>query len=104
MNIPCEVLAAHIGGKAVLLELTAKRYYRLNEAAAVVFRALENGEGRSGAIRHLLAQFEVDETDAARAVDGLLVELAARGLVRPEARASERVTTRPAVFGQSFHR
>ena len=103
MNIPCEVLAAHLGGKAVLLELTAKRYYRLNEAAAVVFKALEDGVGRSGAIGRLLAQFEVDEADAARAVDGFLVELAARGLVRPEARTSERVATRTA-FGASIQR
>ena len=104
MNIPCEVLAAHLGGKALLLELNAKRYYRLNEAAAVVFKALEKGEGRDGAVRRLLAQFEVDETDAARAVDTLLVELAARGLVRPAARAPERVTTRRPVFGPSAQR
>jgi hypothetical protein len=104
MNIPCEVLAAHLRGEAVLLELTAKRYYRLNEAAAVVFKALENGDGRSGAIGRLLAQFEVDEADAARAVDGFLVELAARGLVRPEARVSERATARRAVFGASIQR
>ena len=104
MNIPCEVIAAHLGDKALLLELNAKRYYRLNEAAAVVFRALENGEGRGGAIRGLLARFEVDEAEATRAVDALLVELAARGLVRTEARASQRVTTRHPVFASSVQR
>jgi hypothetical protein len=104
MNIPCEVLSAHLGGKAVLLELNARRYYRLNEAAAVVLRALEKGDGRGGAIRSLLAEFEVDETEAARAVDGLLVELAKRGLVRTDARATERVTTRLPVFGPSVQR
>jgi len=87
MNIPCEVLAAHLGDQTVLLELSARRYYRLNEAAGVAFKALESGEGRGGAIDRLLARFEVDEAQAARAVDVLLVDLAARGLVRPEARA-----------------
>jgi Coenzyme PQQ synthesis protein D (PqqD) len=87
MNIPCEVLAAHLGDEAVLLELSARRYYRLNESAAVAFKALERGEGRSGAIHGLLARFDVEEVQAARAVDALLVDLAARGLVRPEARA-----------------
>ena len=58
MNIPSEVLAAHLGDEAVLLDLTGKRYYRLNETAAVVFRALEEGEGREGAIRRLIAAFE----------------------------------------------
>ena len=81
MNIPTEVLAAHLGDEAVLLDLSAKRYYRLNESAAVVFRALEEGEGRDGAIRRLTAAFEVADSDAASAVDALLADLAARGLV-----------------------
>ncbi|HEX7978965.1 MAG TPA: PqqD family protein [Gemmatimonadaceae bacterium] len=86
MNIPSEVLAAHLGDEAVLLDLSAKRYYRLNESAAVVFRALEEGEGRDGAIRRLTATFEVTESDAASAVDALLGDFAARGLVaRPAA-------------------
>jgi hypothetical protein len=87
MNIPCEVIAAHLRDEAVLLELTARRYYRLNEAATVAFKALERGEGRGGAIGRLLARFDVDEAEAARAVDVLLGDLAARGLVRAEARA-----------------
>ena len=81
MNIPTEVLAAHLGDEAVLLDLNGKRYYRLNESAAVVFRALEDGEGRDGAIRRLVAAFDVSESDAASAVDALLADLAARGLV-----------------------
>jgi len=86
VNIPSEVLAAHLGDEAVLLDLSAKRYYRLNESATVVFRALEEGEGRDGAIRRLIATFDVGESDAASAVDALLADLAARGLVaRPAA-------------------
>ena len=81
MTIPSEVLAAHLGDEAVLLDLNAKRYYRLNESAAVVFRALEEGEGRDGAIRRLTAAFDVSEPDAASAVDTVLADLAARGLV-----------------------
>jgi hypothetical protein len=81
MNISSDVLAAHLGDDAVLLDLAAKRYYRLNETAAVVFRALESGAGRDGAIRALVAGFEVGESDAAAAVDALLTDLAARGIV-----------------------
>jgi hypothetical protein len=81
MNIPSDVLAAHLGDDAVLLDLKAKRYYRLNESAASAFKALEAGEGRDGAIARLLVEFDVDEAEATRAVDGLLSELAARGLV-----------------------
>jgi hypothetical protein len=87
MHIPPEVLAAHLGDEAVLLDLSGKRYYRLNETAAVVFRALEGGSDRAGAIRQLVAEFEVSEPDAAAAVDVLLADLAARGLVVPGERA-----------------
>jgi hypothetical protein len=83
VNISPEVLAAHLGDEAVLLDLDAKRYYRLNESAAVVFRALEEGEGRDGAIRRLIAAFEVGESDAASAVDALLADLSSRRLVMP---------------------
>ena len=83
MHIPPEVLAAHLGDEAVLLDLSAKRYYRLNETAAAVFRALEAGQGRDGAIRQLLTDFDVDEAEATSAVDTLLSDLAARGLVAP---------------------
>jgi hypothetical protein len=65
VTITSDVLAAHLGDEAVLLDLSAKRYYRLNESAAVAFRALEEGEGRDGAIRRLVATFEVGESDAA---------------------------------------
>ena len=81
MNIPSEVLAAHLGDDAVLLDLKAKRYYRLNETAASVFKALESGQGRDGAIARLVAEFDVDEAEATRAVDSLLGDLASRGLV-----------------------
>ena len=81
MNLPSDVLAAHLGDDAVLLDLKAKRYYRLNESAASAFKALEAGEGRDGAIARLLAEFDVGEAEATRAVDALLSELAARGLV-----------------------
>lgn len=83
MRIPPEVLAAHLGDEAVLLDLNDKRYYRLNETAAVVFRALEADQGRAGAIAQLVATFDVSEPDAAAAVDVLLADLAARGLTVP---------------------
>jgi hypothetical protein len=41
MNVSSDVLAAHLGDDAVLLDLAAKRYYRLNETAAVVELASE---------------------------------------------------------------
>jgi hypothetical protein len=83
VTIAPDVLAAHLGDEAVLLDLNAKQYYRLNESAAVVFRAHEAGEGRDGAIRRLIAAFDVGASDAASAVDALLADLSSRRLVTP---------------------
>lgn len=78
-----DVLAAHLHGEAVLLNMETKNYYRLNETAAVVFRGLERGLGRDALVQELCASFEVGRAEAAAAVDSLLAELAERGLVAP---------------------
>ncbi len=79
-----DVLAAHLAGEAVLLDLGAKRYYRLNESAAVIYRALEDGLGRDGAIARVLESFDVDHATAAAAVDETRKDLAARNLLEQE--------------------
>ena len=76
-----DVLAAHLADEAVLLDLGSKRYYRLNGSAAVIYRALEEGLGRDGAIKRVLEAFEVDEPTASEAVDAMLRDLAERKLV-----------------------
>ena len=81
--VPDEVLAAHLEGEAVLLHMEAKSYYRLNATAATVFRGLERGLGRTALLDALCAEFEVERDVAARELDRLLEELAARGLAVP---------------------
>lgn len=82
-TVPDDVLAAHLDGEAVLLNMDTKDYYRLNETAAVVFKGLERGLGRDALVDELCANFEVDRADAAGAVDALLAGLVERGLVAP---------------------
>ena len=76
-----DVLAAHLAEEAVLLDLDSKRYYRLNDSAAVIYRALEAGEGRDGAIKRLLEKFEIDEPTASAAVDDVIKDLESRKLL-----------------------
>ncbi len=78
---PSEVLSAHLGDETVLLNLNSKRYYRLNETAAAIYRALEAGAGRDGAIKRVLELFEIDETTATAAVDEMLTSLATKKLL-----------------------
>ena len=78
-----EVLTAHLQGEAVLLHLETKNYYRLNATAAAVFQGLERGLDRPALLDDLCARFEVSREDAGAALDGLLRDLSARGLVVP---------------------
>jgi hypothetical protein len=82
-RVPDDVLAAHLEGEAVLLNMDTKDYYRLNATAAAVFKGLERGLGREALVDDLCARFEVERAEAAGAVDSLLRELAERGLVAP---------------------
>lgn len=84
-KVPEDILAAHLEGEAVLLNMETKNYYRLNETAAVVFKGLERGLGRDALVDDLCAKFDVERADAAEAVDALLADLTARGLAAPAA-------------------
>ncbi|MBB4635668.1 PqqD family protein [Longimicrobium terrae] len=84
-KVPEDILAAHLEGEAVLLNMETKNYYRLNETAAVVFKGLERGLGREALVDDLCAKFDVERADAAEAVEALLADLAARGLAAPAA-------------------
>ncbi len=81
--VPDDVLAAHLDGEAVLLQMDTKRYYRLNATAAVVFRGLERGLASEAIVDDLCGRFEVERAEATREVGRLLDELAARGLTVP---------------------
>lgn len=76
------VLSAHLDGESVLLDLEAKRYFRLNDSAAVIWRAIEHGEKEDAIVATLLAEFDVPELDARTSVQAMLGELRARKLVR----------------------
>ena len=80
-RVPDDVLTAHLEGEAVLLHMETKDYFRLNETAAVVWKALERGRDRAAIVAELVDGFDIDAAEAAEELDRLLAELAGRGLV-----------------------
>ena len=75
------VLAAHLQGEAVLLDLETKRYYRLNETAARIWKGLEQSLAPDQITDILVAEFDVDPVTARAELDRALEDLRARGLV-----------------------
>jgi Coenzyme PQQ synthesis protein D (PqqD) len=80
--VPEDVMAAHLAGEAVLLDVETKQYYRLNATAAHVWKGLERGMDRDALLSDLVASFEVDPPVAEAELDRLLADLAKRKLVR----------------------
>jgi len=82
-RIPEDVLTAHLAGEAVLLHLGTKRYYRLNETGAAIWRELEARSGRERIVSALCERFDVAKADADASVAALLRALEEQGLLAP---------------------
>jgi len=76
-----DVLAAHLEGEAVLLDLQTKRYYRLNATAARIWKGLEQALGPPQIVDALVDEFAVDAATAQAEMDRALEDLRLRGLV-----------------------
>ena len=76
-----DVLAAHLAGEAVLLNLLDKSYYRLNETAAAVWAGFEKGDSRDQILETLLDQYSVEKDVAERELDSVIDEMKTRKLL-----------------------
>ena len=76
-----DVLAAHLAGEAVLLNLEDKSYYRLNETAALIWAGLEKGDTREAILDQLLASYDADEKQIAHELDLVIEDFKMRKLL-----------------------
>ena len=80
-RVPAQVLVAHLEGEAVILHMDTKRYYRLNDTAAVIWKALERGEALPGIVSALRKEFDVAEDEATREAERVVADLVEKGLL-----------------------
>jgi hypothetical protein len=76
-----DVLVAHLAGEAVLLNLSDKRYYRLNESAAFIWKALERGANRDQTLASIVDEYDVDAGTASTQLNAVIHDLVKKGLV-----------------------
>jgi len=81
LSTSTDVLAAHLAGEAVLLNLGDKSYYRLNETAALIWAALEKGKSRDAILEQLLATYEGEEKQVAQELDSVIEDFKTRNLL-----------------------
>ena len=79
--IPDDVLAAHLEGEAVLLDLKTKQYYQLNATAARIWKGLEQALEPPQIVEALVNEFAVDADTAHLETERAIADLRARGLV-----------------------
>lgn len=70
------------GGEGVLVDLNAKRYYKLNETAMLVWRGLERGASVESMLDEMTGIYDVTREHAARSIEKILLDLQASQLVR----------------------
>jgi hypothetical protein len=80
--VPPDVLVAHLQGEAVILHVETKRYYRLNDTAASIWKAIERHEGLSGIVASLCREFDVAPADAEREAKRVVDDLVEQGLLQ----------------------
>ncbi|HEV2708347.1 MAG TPA: PqqD family protein [Pyrinomonadaceae bacterium] len=68
-------------GEGVLVDLNTKRYYQLNETAALVWRALEQGKSTREVVEELTAVYDVTREHATESVEKLLRSFQSNKLV-----------------------
>lgn len=69
------------GGEGVLIDLNAKRYYKLNETAMLVWRGLERGDPLQSIIDQMTAVYDVTREHAAVSIEKILLDLQSSQLI-----------------------
>jgi hypothetical protein len=82
--VPCKhvVFTDFEGGAGVLVDLNTKRYYRLNETASLIWRALEKRATPAQIVDQMAAEYDVTPEHARSALVKLIQRLAANKLIK----------------------
>jgi hypothetical protein len=81
-SISDDVLTAYLKGEAVLLDMESRKYFRLNDTAAEIWKQLERGADHDTLVEHLCGKFRVEREVARSGAMRVLTDLAQRKLIR----------------------
>jgi Coenzyme PQQ synthesis protein D (PqqD) len=70
------------GTEGVLVDLNTRRYYQLNETAALIWRGFQRRAPSEEIAKEITKVYEVSDADAAASVRRLFRELLSRKLIR----------------------
>ena len=84
MAVPCEhmIFTDLDSTEGVLVDLNTKKYYQLNETAALIWRGLERRLTIENMVKEIAAIYDVSDEHAASSVERILRDFGARKLIR----------------------
>jgi hypothetical protein len=80
-SIRDDVLTAYLKGEAVLLDMESRKYFRLNDTAAEIWRQLKRGANHESLVAQLCTKFQVEREVARSGVLRVLADLAQKKLI-----------------------
>jgi len=69
------------GGEGILVDLSTKRYYQLNETALLIWKGLEKGQELDAIVAQVTAEYEVSADHARSSVVNLINRLSSNKLL-----------------------
>lgn len=76
-----DVVSRRLANEVVLVNLRTNRIFALNRSAARFWELFDAGRPRAEIAQALVTEFDVQDGDVDREIDGLLSSLSAEGLV-----------------------
>ena len=76
-----EVIAKRLDQTTVLVDISTSRIFELNETGTRIWELLGQGLKLEQIVQHLVSEFEVEDSQAAKELETLLSQLRDQGLV-----------------------
>jgi len=83
LTVSPDAMVAELEDEAVILHMGTRRYYRLNETAALIWKELSRGADLAGVVARLTSEYQVDPGIAGERVRTMVESLLDSGLVEP---------------------
>ncbi len=81
LSIPPQVMSRLVGDETVLLDLSSGIYFGLDGVGKRIWESLAKGQSLGDAVAVIVAEYEVDESQASADVVEFASDLVARGLL-----------------------
>jgi hypothetical protein len=93
------VISETVGGETIIVDLASGHYFDLQGTAVDVWQGIERGDSAEGIVQHLESRYEAANGEIGAAVDKLLQEFVAAGLLVADGNGAEEIAHVPSRNG-----